>query len=172
MGGHLFLLNGGIKMKKITSLALVVLVIAALLSFAGCAQTQDNTVTTTTTAPAVKTMTLVVGTETPTAYTVELDKVEITEGVMSVLAYLKTTEGLDYASDDTGYGAFLTKVGALEQADGKYIYLYTSVEKDIDVSQYATTVEFEGKTLTSAGVGASEMTIEDCCIIYIGTITF
>lgn len=117
-------------------------------------------------------MTLVVGTETPVSYTVELDKVETDKGIMPVLEYLKSEKGLDYASDDTGYGAFLTKVGALEQKDNTYIYLYTSVENDMDVSQYATTVEFEGKTLTSAGVGASEMTIEDGCIIYVGTIEF
>ena len=117
-------------------------------------------------------MTLVIGTDEPTAYTVDLGAFEITDGLMSVLEYLKTTQGLEYASDDTGYGAFLTRVGALEQKDGAYIYLYTSVEKDIDVSQYATTVEYNGATITSAGVGATELTIEPDCIIYIGTITF
>jgi len=157
-------------MKKITSLILALIVICSLLSISGCSD--NGTTTTTTTTPEVKTMSLVIGTEEPTVYTVEIDKVEITDGLMSVLEYLKTEEGLEYASDDTGYGAFLTKVGALEQKDNTYIYLYTSVEKDIDVSQYATTVEFEGKTLTSAGVGASEMTIEDGCIIYVGTIEF
>lgn len=165
-------------MKKITSLILALLVICSLLSMVGCsdntttATTTTTTASTTTTAPAVKTMSLVVGTDEPTAYTVEIDNVEITDGLMSVLEYLKTTEGLEYTSDDTGYGAFLTKIGALEQKDNTYIYLYTSVEKDMDVSQYATTVEFEGKTLTSSGVGASEMTIEDGCTIYIGTINF
>lgn len=162
-------------MKKITSIVLALLVICALFSISACSDAQDNsgaTTTTTTQAVKVETMTLVVGTETPVCYTVELDKVETDKGLMPVLEYLKTEEGLDYASDDTGYGAFLTKVGALEQSDSTYIYLYTSVEKDKDVSQYATTVEFEGKTLCSSGVGASEMTIEDGCTIYIGTIQF
>lgn len=158
--------------KRITSLALALLIICSLFSLAACSDNQGTDSTTTTTAAQVETMTLVIGTETPVSYTVDLSKVEIKEGLMSVLEYLKTTENLEYASDDTGYGAFLTKVGALEQKDNSYIYLYTSVEKDMDVSQYATTVEFEGKTLTSSGVGASEMTVEDGCIIYVGTVTF
>lgn len=154
-------------MKKITSLILALLVICSLFSMSGCS---GNDTTTTTAKPA--TMTLVVGTETPVSYTVELDKIETNKGIMPVLEYLKTEKGLDYESDDTGYGAFLTKVGALQQSDNTYIYLYTSVEKDKDVSQYATTVEFEDKTLCSSGVGASEMTIEDGCTIYIGTVQF
>lgn len=161
-------------MKKITSIILALILVCAL--FTGCAGTEtQNTTTTdtqTTTAPQVSTMTLVIGTETPVVYTVELDKLGENKNLMAVLDYLKTNEGLDYASDDSGYGAFLTKVGALEQAGSSYIYLYTSVEKDMDVSQYAVTVEFDGKTLTSSGVGATEMTIEDGCIIYVGTIEF
>lgn len=171
--------------KRITSLALALLIICSVFSLAACSDNQgtdsttapaaDNITTTvnnTTTQATVETMTLVIGTETPVTYSVDLGKVEITDGLMSVLEYLKTTENLEYTSDDTGYGAFLTKVGALEQKDNSYIYLYTSVEKDMDVSQYATSVDFEGKTLTSSGVGASEMTVEDGCIIYVGTVTF
>lgn len=154
-------------MKKFTSIFLALIIVCAL--FTGCS---NESTTTTTTAPAVSTMTFVIGTETPIVYTVELDKLGESKNLMAVLDYLKTNEGLDYASDDAGYGAFLTKVGALEQKDNTYIYLYTSVEKDIDVSQYATTIEFDGKTLTSSGVGASEMTIVDGCIIYVGTIEF
>lgn len=155
-------------MKKITSIILALLVICSLFSISGCSDNNDTT--TTTVKPA--TMTLVVGTKSPTIYIVELDKIETNKGIMPVLEYLKTEKGLEYSSDDTGYGAFLTKVGELEQKDNTYIYLYTSVEKDKDVSQYATTVEFEGKTLCSSGVGASELTIEDGCIIYIGTVRF
>ena len=160
--------------KRISSIALVLVVILAALSFAACTSNQgsDVTTTTSTTAAAVDTMTVVIGTETPVAYTVELGKFEITDGLMSVLEYLKTTQGLEYTADDTGYGAFLTKIDSLEQKDGNYIYIYTSVEKDIDVSQYATTVEYNGATITSAGVGASELTIEADCVIYIGTIAF
>lgn len=166
--------------KRITSLALALLIICSVFSLAACSDNQGEQTTTTTanssattTAPTkVETMALVIGTETPVSYTVDLDKVEITDGLLSVLKYLKTNEGLEYTSDDTGYGAFLTKVDALEQKDNSYIYLYTSVEKDKDVSQHATTIEFDGKTLTSSGVGASDMTIEDGCTIYVGTITY
>lgn len=167
--------------KRIISLMLALLVIGTMLAFAGCNEQpseQNGTTTTTnntsssTNAPEVDTMTLVIGTATPTSYTVELDKVDQSKGIMGVLEYLKQEKGLEYESDDTGYGAFLTKVGVLEQSGGTYIYLYTSVEKDADVSQYATTIDYNGKTLCSSGVGASEMTIEDDCVIYVGTIEY
>ena len=68
----------------------------------------------------------------------------------------------------------INKVGSLENNDEtwEYIYLYTSVAQDVDVSEYATTVEYKGQTLTSSGVGASDMHLEDGAIIYIGTIIF
>ena len=66
----------------------------------------------------------------------------------------------------------LYKVGSLEPTAPEYIYLYTSVTADFDVSQYATTIDVDGKTLTNSGVGAADMTIEDGCVIYVGTIVF
>ena len=55
---------------------------------------------------------------------------------------------------------------------GEFIYLYTSVAKDFDVSEYASTVEYQGKTLTSSGVGVSSMSVEDGAIIYITIIKY
>ena len=40
------------------------------------------------------------------------------------------------------------------------------------MSQYATTIDFDGKTLTNSGVGAADMTVEDGCVIYVGTIVY
>ena len=109
-----------------------------------------------------------IGTETPTEYKVNLDKVEGSDGLLSVLAYLKAEKGLDY----TEAGGFLSAVGDLKQEGNRYIYLYTSVEEDFDVSEYKSTVEYKGQTLTSAGVGAKDMHVKDGAVIYIGTITF
>ena len=67
---------------------------------------------------------------------------------------------------------FLTSVGGLTPAAPEYIYLYTSVETDFDVSQYPSTIDFDGKTLTNSGVGAAEMTIKDGCVVYVGTIVY
>ena len=157
-------------MKKITSIILALLVICSLFSMSACSDNNDTT--TTTVKPA--TMTLVVGTKSPTIYIVELDGLETDKGIMPILEHLKQTKGLRYASNYGTYGSYLTKVGDLEQNDElkSYIYLFTSVEKDRDVTEYSRTVKFEGKQLFSAGVGASELTIEDGCIIYIGTVQF
>ena len=152
-------------MKKLRKIAAVMAVmIMAVCFIAACGKPQSLS----------GTMTLVIGTETPAVYTVDLDNVEITKGVFSVLEYLKETEELDYAVEESTFGAFLTKVGAIEQdsASGTYIYIYTSVEKDFDVSAYVMTIEYDGTTLKSSGLGVSEMTIEKDCIIYIGTIAF
>ncbi|MGN0789824.1 MAG: hypothetical protein ACI4MY_07775 [Christensenellales bacterium] len=109
-----------------------------------------------------------------TEYTVDLSDIAEGGGVMAILDYLQDNDGLDYASEDGGYGAYLTKVGDLQQnyATGEYIYIYTSVAKDADVSQYASTVEYKGQTLTSSGVGVSSMTVEDGAIIYITIIKY
>lgn len=112
--------------------------------------------------------TVVIGTETPTEYKVNLDKVEGTDGLLSVLAYLKAEKGLTYAEAD----GFLTEVGDLKQEGSTYIFLYTSVAEDADVTEYATTKEYNGTTLTSSGVGAKDMHVKDGAVIYIGTISF
>ncbi len=118
-------------------------------------------------------MTLVLAGDETTVFEVELDKVEIKNGLVSVLDYLKSEEVLEYEIS----GTYLNKVGEIENnaanaAEGKYLYVYTSVTADMDVSQYAETVDYEGQTLTSSGVGANEMHIEDGCVIYIGYIVW
>lgn len=118
----------------------------------------------------VKTATLVLETDPKTEFEIDLNKVEITNGLFSVLDYLKAEGKLDYKAT----AGYLDKVGSLENnaTTGQYIYIYTSVAADADVSQYATTVEYNGQTLTSSGVGASDMHIEDGTVIYIGLISW
>ena len=143
------------KLNKILAFMLSVCIMLLLVS---CDKKQD----------AEGKMTLVLAGEQPLVYEVELDGLEIKNGLISVLDYLKSENKLDYA-ETAGY---LDKVGPLENnaAEGKYIYIYTSVMADMDVSQYAMAVEYEGKILTSTGVGAKDMHIEDGCVIYIGYI--
>lgn len=116
-------------------------------------------------------VTVVLDDEAKTEYRVNLDRVEGNDGLLSVLAYLKENEGLTYENDPTG---FLTEVGAVKQnaAAGIYLYVWTSVEADADVSAYATTKDCKGKTLTSSGVGSTDMTMENGAIILIGTIAW
>ena len=115
--------------------------------------------------------TLVLGNEAETAYTVNLDNLTVDNGLFSVLDYLKENENLTYACDVSG---FLTEVGDIKQdtSAGVYIYLYTSVVKDQDVSEYKTEQAYGDMTLVSAGVGAKDMTIENGAVIYIGTISW
>lgn len=118
--------------------------------------------------------TVVVDGETPKEYSVDLDKVTVDKGLISVLDYLKKEQGLTYTGTESSMGTYLTQVDGLKEdkTSGTYIYIWTSVEKDFDVSAYATTKEYGGKKLTSSGVGATSMTIENGAMIYIGTIKY
>ncbi|MGN0797522.1 MAG: hypothetical protein ACI4M5_04870 [Christensenellales bacterium] len=109
-----------------------------------------------------------------TEYKVDLSDIAEGGGVVAILDYLQANEGLDYTIQDSTYGAYLTKVGILEEnvEARESIYLYTSVAKDADVSEYASTVDYQGKTLTSSGVGVSSMSVEDGAIIYITIIKY
>ena len=164
-GGFLFCGNVSIiferkrQMKKIRVILALFVAAAMLLCAVGCAESNNS-----------GTITVVVAEETPLEYTVSLDKIEGSKGVVSVLEYLNTEKGLAFEMS----GTMINKVGSLENNDEtwEYIYLYTSVAQDVDVSEYATTVEYKGQTLTSSGVGASDMHLEDGAIIYIGTIIF
>lgn len=106
-------------------------------------------------------------------FTVPLDEVyadgQTGKGVFAVLDYLKAKGEITYTADSTG---FLTQVNGIKQEGNKYIYLYTSVEKDADVSQYASTIEYKGKQYPNSGFGASQMTIEKDCVIIISVIVW
>jgi hypothetical protein len=88
------------------------------------------------------------------------------------MEYLKTNKGLTYTTNDTGYGAYLTQVNGIKEdkSNSEYVYIYTSVEKDADVSAYACEITYKDFTLPNAGVGISLMSIEDGAVIYIGII--
>lgn len=144
---------------KIYQIVALITVIVMMLTLSACNNNSDS----------AGEMTLVIAGDSIVKYEVDLDDVEITEGLVSVLKHLNEEEGLEYEIS----GTYLNKVGEVENnaanaAEGKYLYIYTSVAEDIDVSQFAETVEYEGKTLTSSGVGATEMHIDDGCVIYIG----
>ena len=114
---------------------------------------------------------LVLSTNEDEAYIIDLDNVTGKDGVLSLLDYMKNENMLTYDCDASG---FLTRVGDVAQdaAAGKYIYIYTSVTKDQDVSAYASTVTYKDMTLVSTGVGAKDMTLEADAVIYVGTIVW
>ncbi len=169
------------KTKFLRVLTLLMALCLISLVFVGCEKT-DNTEETKSTETTVSSTEatsqnvkgyckIVLGDTNKTEYEVDLDLVEIDNGLFSVLDHLKTTKGLTYACDASG---FLTEVGGVKQdtATGVYVYLFTSVVKDQDVSQYKTTQTYGDMTLVSAGVGAKDLTISNDTIIYIGTISW
>ena len=159
-------------MKGLKGLLSLVLVVALVLSVTACGGAIDP--------EGVATLVIANG-EDHISYEVGLSNLpEGARGAISLLDYLKAEGKLDYASEDSGYGAYLTSVSSKDggvsvkndMASGTYIYIYTSVEADADVSEYKTEVEWEGKTLTSAGVGLSQMSVTDGAVIYITVIKY
>lgn len=146
-------------MKKILSLALLVALAVALLT--GCQPASVSGYATV----------VVGGTE---EIKVNLDEVEITNGVLSVLEYLENKGELDFEAEGGDFGAYLTKVGSIEQnfAEGKYVGVWTSNESDFDVTAYAQTKTYKGVTLTTSGVGVSSMSVKDGVIIYFDYISY
>ncbi len=148
-------------------LALVLTLAALFTVLCGCADPNPDAIKGTATV-------VIAETETKT-FSINFEDAKLTKNsnAYDLLAYLHEKENLALETTDGAYGKSLNKVGQLVNgADGKYIYVYTSVEQDFDVSAYATTVTYDNKTLTSSGVSISSMHITDGCIIYITLITF
>ena len=112
------------------------------------------------------TCTVVLAGDPETEYTVDLDDLTVDNGLFSVLDHLS----LHYHEN----GGMLTEVESVKQdtAAGIYVYLWTSVEADQDVSEYKSTKVYGDLTLVSAGIGAKDMTITDGAVIYIGTVAW
>lgn len=157
-------------MKKLNKIIISILLISILsVCLFACF---DNTTNNTGSGDQQSTMTLVVlNGDNAKEYNVDLSKFTVTNGLLSVLDYLVSIKELTYTADGTG---FLTQVNDLVQDAGKgvYLYLYTDVEADYDVSQSVTTKDYNGKTLTSSGVGTKEMHIVANCTIMITTIIY
>lgn len=141
------------QLKKISALLLTLLLVLSLVACGGNVDSKG-------------TATVVVG---ETAYTVNLsDVAEDGKGLLGVLDVLEEKENLTVTAEN----GLLTQVGDLKQdsAAGIYLFLYTSVEKDADVSQHATKTKWNGNLYANSGVGAAEMTVEDGAVIIIRTI--
>lgn len=143
-------------MKNKSKLLSLVIILVLVVAFAlvACVPQENN--------PQEGTCTIVVGEK---AYTVDLSKVTVTDGLFSVLDYLKDSQGLTYSATN---GYFNSIDSLSNNSDtSEYIYIYTSVKADFDVSEYASTKEYNDVTLTSSGVGGKDMHIEKDCVILI-----
>lgn len=162
-------------MKKLLTVILTLALLCTLsLALFACTDPATPGDTSGDVEPVEKTMTLVLlEGDYVEEFTVDLDKLASSEqkskGLLAVLDYLKQTENLTYSTDSTG---LLTQVNEIKQEDNKYVFLYTSVAKDEDLTQYASSIEYKGKKYSSSGVGAKDMTIEKDCVIIISVIVW
>lgn len=153
-------------MKKISKILIAFTLILSLLLLSACTapESSDNNG-----GGSGDTVTLVIEGEVLTEYTVDASKINLEGGVMALINYLESADALDYEMD----GTMINSIGELTNGEGgKYIYLFTSVESDFDVSVYSKTAKYRGMTLTSARVGANEMTLVAGAVIYATLVSF
>ena len=120
-------------------------------------------------------------------YTVDLTEYTDKNSVEDVINGLVESSDLYYEGYKGGYGMFYTALGyrtvngeyeqtqyILQQnpAEGKYIYVYTTVQADKDTSNYKTEIDYNGITLTNAGMGISNMHLEDGATVYFTYIVY
>ena len=156
------------KTKKLLSLILCVFLAFSLMA----CNTPNNDKDSPDTPSASVTLVFEDRTDnTPNVYTVKLSELSEGEGIIPLFTYVCEKNGLEFAMRDDGV---IEKIAHLENDYSKnsYIYVYTSLDADKDVSAYRSTVTYNGVTLTSAGVGVSDMHLEDGVIIYVGLINF
>ena len=96
-------------------------------------------------------------------YKVDLSKVEVTEGVLSVLKYCAKENNLNIAVN----GTMLTEFASLKQANDYYLWIETTCKKDFDLTTYATSRDYNDMHFVSSGLGVKDMTVEDGVYIYI-----
>jgi hypothetical protein len=159
------------KMKKTTKLLSLLLCLILAISLMACGT--DNSEDDTPKSPDAS-VTLVFEDSSdgiPNAYEVTLSNLSEGDGIIPLLRYVCEKNGLDFNMREDGV---IEKIAHLENdyVNNSYIYIFTSVDTDKDVSAYRSTVTYNGVTLTSSGVGATDMHLEDGAIIYIGLVTF
>ncbi len=148
-------------MKKTAKLLLLIMLSLALLALSSCTKKDEN-------FNVGDKMTIVVAEDEPLVFEVELKDFKKSNSVKKVLDYLKSTGELDYEIS----GTMVTKVGNLKNEGNGYIYFYTTVEEDVDVSEYASSVQYGDISITSSGVGVEDMHLENGAIVYIGILVW
>ncbi len=144
-------------MKKL----FVVFLTLALLLLSSCENANDN----------FGTVKVYVGSEN-VCYTVDLSKVEIKNGLFSVIEYLSEEENLALNYSVSAFSYYVTEFGSLKEGDGNYIYFYTSISSDFDVSSYKREVAIFGQTLVSSRVGVQDMKVENNAVYFVGLVNY
>lgn len=159
-------------MKKLLAL-LIAAVAAACLGLSAC---NFNVYLTDADFAMEGKATVVVAAAETVEYEIDLKEIKKGESAYSLLTYLVENKNLSMNCSFSAYGAYINSFGdPLDEnknlnpdaMNREYICVYTNVEKDFDVSAYKTTVEYNGTTLTSSGVGVSSMSVVDGAVIYL-----
>ena len=154
--------------KRLLGIMLAFAVLAAaLVAFAGCAGDELKGV-----------MTIVLDNQTEPAVeiTVDLAEGEFTtrQRLLDVLFWLGEKDEIDFNFTGGVTGAFLSDISskgenavsvASNAAENKWLYIYTSVKQDEDVSAYKSEYEYNGVKNVNSGVGASHMHLESGAVI-------
>lgn len=151
--------------KRLIAIALTLsLVLSLVFAFAAC--TNDDNASKEGTCKIV----FLTKDGEATEYTVDLADLQDKYTVDAALDNISENKGVELKyTESAATGRYYTQIGNIAENgnQGEYIYFYTSVEKDISVDQYATEIEYDGKTYVSSGVGASLMSVEKDCVIII-----
>ena len=152
--------------KKRILAVMLALVLMLSLVFATAACTDDAT----TPADTAGTFKVVLMPKEGEAqeYTVDIALMEGQLNGEAAIMQLVGNHGVSVSWEESSYGKYLNNIGCVQPTEAnEYVRLFTSVEKDKGVDAYATTIEYDGVSLTSSGVGISQMTVEKDCIILI-----
>lgn len=136
------------KKKLLLLLLVVAIVCATSFALAACNDPDVMTVN----------ATVIVG---DTVYNIQDYKCSTNASVDVLLSYLTENKDLHIKFTESAYGKYITEIGTLAPQGTDWICFYTSVESDKDITAYATTIEYNGTTLYSAGVGVSSAKIVD-----------
>lgn len=152
--------------KKRILAVMLTLVLVLSLVFAMAACTKENPAP----APSAGTFKVVLMPKEGDAqeYTVDIALLEGQLNGEAAIMQLVGNHGVQVTWVDSTYGKYFSAIGCVQPTESnEYVRLFTSVEKDKGVDAYATTIEYDGVSLTSSGVGISLMTVEKDCIILI-----
>lgn len=136
------------KKKLLSLLLLVVIICAASLVLTACNNSDIMTVN----------ATVIVG---DAVYSIQNFESSTNASVDVLLIYLTENKDLHIKYTESAYGKYITEIGALAPQYPDWICFYTSVESDKDITEFATTIEYNGTTLYNAGVGVSSAKIMD-----------
>lgn len=142
-------------MKTRRILAILLLICVALLAFVSCGAVGES-----------GDVTVVVENRdgSYTVYKTYLENVENkSNGALGVIENLMAREENPLVAEvvNSTYGAYVNSIGDLapDVTKNEYVSIYTSIEADFSTYEGTNTLEYEGTTLKTAGVGLSSMTV-------------